>query len=256
MSTTHSPSTSPQHAGRPLDHFEQALLSDLRQVVTERAAPPEPRRRPPHRKGRRVTLGVAAAGLTAAALGYLGMGSGSAAFAVENQGDDVVVRIHELSDAPGLEAALAEHGVTAEVSYGGAERSVIAIDDEGNVSTDDVEGSAIEDTQDDVAGSGLSEQQEEVGPGDDEPARQHATAVPEVDPGAPGEDACGGPDGTDAPVSLERDGSDVVVTLDGDAITTAGMFQIVTFTGENDSQTLVASYEAGELRCGVLTTVE
>lgn len=99
-----------------LDTFEQSLLNELRQQVAARNAHRTPRRR--------WTAGIAAGGLaTAGAVAVaISLGSGlvgpSAAYAVESQADgDVVVTVHHLSDAAGLEHALAAKGVHADVRY-------------------------------------------------------------------------------------------------------------------------------------------
>ena len=97
-----------------LDNFESSLLTELRTHVTERAAS-GPSRRP---IGRRIAALAAAAAVAGVAVtGIVGLRP-DAAFAVEPQaGGDVVVTVIELSDADGLERALAKEGVTAEVTY-------------------------------------------------------------------------------------------------------------------------------------------
>lgn len=100
-----------------LDTFEQSLLSELRQHVAARsAARPTP--------GTRWTARVAVGGLAtaAAAAVALSLGTGlvgpSAAYAVESAPNgDVVVTVHHLADADGLEGALAAKGVQAIVTY-------------------------------------------------------------------------------------------------------------------------------------------
>lgn len=97
-----------------LDPFETALLGELREVV--RAQPATRRRR-----GRVLALaGVAASG--AAAVGAVLVTGGSApAFAVHRDADgDVTVTINRLENASGLEQALADVGVTADVRYQGS----------------------------------------------------------------------------------------------------------------------------------------
>lgn len=97
---------------RTLDPFEQSLLTELRRHVSERDAVPV-------RRGRRrlaaVGAGVLAAGSVATTAVLL---QPDPAFAVHEERDgDVVVTISSLKDADGLERALAEHGVEADVSY-------------------------------------------------------------------------------------------------------------------------------------------
>lgn len=98
-----------------LDHFESALLNELRTHVTERQAMPDRRQR---QIGRR----FAAIAAAAAVAGTIGTGALSLrpdpAYAVQPQPDgDIVVTILKLSDASGLERALAQEGVTADVTY-------------------------------------------------------------------------------------------------------------------------------------------
>lgn len=98
-----------------LDTFEQALLDELRQRVGSRAAPTPSRSR---RRWALAALPVGAAGAVAVALT---LGGPSAAYAVE-KGDngDIVVTIHRLDDAAGLEKALKAEGVEADVDYDAA----------------------------------------------------------------------------------------------------------------------------------------
>lgn len=94
------------------DTFDQALLTELRQVAAENAPVPVRRTR---RRWALSGAGLAAAAVTA--FGVTTLGS-SAAYAVEENGDgDVVITIKELSDADGLEKALADHGIVADVDY-------------------------------------------------------------------------------------------------------------------------------------------
>jgi len=103
-----------------LDTFEQTLLTELRRHISVRTPERTPARSD-HR--RRWILGLTGGGLATAAGAAvalsLGAGVGpSAAYALESQPDgDVVVTVYDLSDASGLEHALATKGVQAEVSY-------------------------------------------------------------------------------------------------------------------------------------------
>jgi hypothetical protein len=96
-----------------LDHFEQSLLTDLRGHVAERGAAAAADRR--SRRWRWAAVPAAAA--TAAAAAFLLLLQPAAAYAVTESGGDVVVTISRLDDAAGLEKALAEHGITADVEY-------------------------------------------------------------------------------------------------------------------------------------------
>lgn len=111
----------------PLDGYETALLRELRGVVQERAylvsahtsqSPDGPRLTSRPRRTLRwaVPLGIAAAGAVALTITQPFSG-GTPAFAVEEQSGEVTVQINRLEGADGLEAALAEHGITAAVDY-------------------------------------------------------------------------------------------------------------------------------------------
>ena len=111
--------TAPQ---RPLGAFEERLLTQLRQVVAERAATPSggrPARILGWRLRLRLTVGVVAVlALAVAAVVGLPLLRGTPAYAVSSTRDGTVtVRINELRDADGLERQLERHGVPAEVDY-------------------------------------------------------------------------------------------------------------------------------------------
>ena len=107
--------TTPTSPRRELDTFESALLQELRSEVT-RSASASPR---PARGRRRLALGAAAAAVTGVVAVALGAGPGSTpAYAVtEDSSGDVVVTVHELQDASGLEDALRAHGIDADVTF-------------------------------------------------------------------------------------------------------------------------------------------
>jgi hypothetical protein len=119
-----------------LDTFEQSLLSELRQhVVARTPARPTARRR---WTARVAVGGLATAGAAAVALSLgTGVVGPSAAYAVESEPNgDVVVTVHNLADASGLEHALAAKGVHANVTYiagfsqaGGGEKRTPSGDD-------------------------------------------------------------------------------------------------------------------------------
>ena len=113
-----TPPTAPPTAPRELDHFETALLGELKEHVATQPARTPVRERPRRRK--RLAVGIAAA--AAAATAYVVVSPGgpavSPAYAVDEQADgDVVVTVHRLEDSEGLERALAEHGIEADVSF-------------------------------------------------------------------------------------------------------------------------------------------
>jgi len=104
-----------------LDTFERTLLTELRHHVAARAAAIEPiRSRPPRRRWTVAVVGggLASAAAAAAIVVGLGVARPSSAYAVESRPDgDVVVTVHDLSDAAGLRSALAAKGVRAEITY-------------------------------------------------------------------------------------------------------------------------------------------
>jgi hypothetical protein len=96
-----------------LDHFEQSLLTDLRGHVAERGVTAAV-----GRGSRRWRWAAVPAGAAAAAAAALLLLQPAAAYAVTESGSGyVVVTISRLDDAAGLEKALAEHGITADVEY-------------------------------------------------------------------------------------------------------------------------------------------
>lgn len=102
---------------RPLDPYESALLTELTAVVAERSTSV-----PTATGSRRPALSrrwMAAAGAVAAgAAAMLVVPGGSPAFAVSTGADgQVTIRIDRFEDAAGLEAALAERGVKADVHW-------------------------------------------------------------------------------------------------------------------------------------------
>lgn len=102
-----------------LGHFEQNLLTELREVVANQAARiPAPRPRP----HRRIALATAGGGLLAVAAvvgpSAIGVERAPAAYAVEaNDDGTVTVEVRRFEDADGLERQLRAHGITAEVDY-------------------------------------------------------------------------------------------------------------------------------------------
>lgn len=99
--------------------FEDKLLTELREVVAERAATPIDGRR---KRPKRVLIGIAAcltlAAGTAVAVPMLGGEQAtSPAYAVTTQADGKVrVRIYNFTDAAGLEKRLRAAGVPADVT--------------------------------------------------------------------------------------------------------------------------------------------
>lgn len=106
-------------SARPLNRFETELLADLREHVAGRtpapAAPPPPRWR---RRAIRAGVGAAVVGAAAAVVfGYVASRP-TPAYAVSVSDDGRIhVSVRSLSDEDGLQQALAEHGVTADITY-------------------------------------------------------------------------------------------------------------------------------------------
>ena len=106
-------------------NFEERLLDELKAVVTrqsaEQAAPTETgAHSPPWRRAPRLALGAAAVLAAAAAVLVFNSGSDntSKAFAVEPQdGGGVTFKIYSPEDAAGLEGALAEAGISSQVTW-------------------------------------------------------------------------------------------------------------------------------------------
>ena len=215
---------STQHHPRPLDTFETALLTELRQVVSERSQ--HPTRRHTHRPA----TAVAAAAVVAAAVGVFTVGGGSPAYAVTTADDgDVVIRIHELSDAAGLERALADRGITADVEYAGGAGGSITVDSDGRVTS----GESRPEQPEQVPGTGWTSS---TGPG---------AGTPEADP-------CGV--GEEMPISMENDGGDYVITLSGGTIADGNALRVTTFSGDA-AATLVTTYTFGAHTCGASMSI-
>ncbi|WP_224276615.1 hypothetical protein [Nocardioides lacusdianchii] len=93
-----------------LDPFEDRLLAELRQAVT--AAPARRRTRRP--------IAVAAAVAASALVGVVlvpGLGTTPAYSVQEGNAGEIVVEVNRPEDAAGLEQALGERGVAADITY-------------------------------------------------------------------------------------------------------------------------------------------
>jgi hypothetical protein len=102
-----------------LGHFEENLLTELRQVVAAQAAAETPR---PVRPRGRLVLATAGAGAFAAALVFgvpaMNGDHAPAAHAVtDNDDGSVTITVNRLEDPEGLERELAAHGITADVTF-------------------------------------------------------------------------------------------------------------------------------------------
>jgi hypothetical protein len=118
-----------QSTRHPLDGFEQRLLRELRQVVSENPHPARAGRElatPPSRFGRGLRLSLAAGAAAAAAIAVasavsVGGGGGSKAWAVSSNADGTVTvtvgSFNSPADAEGLQRKLAEAGIRSLVQY-------------------------------------------------------------------------------------------------------------------------------------------
>ncbi len=223
-----------------LDHFELSLLAQLREFVADRH---DSRTDTSARRHGRILLSAAVA-VGVVGLGTIAMtGRSAPAFAME-YGDSgaVVVRIHQLADAEGLEAALAARGVTAEVDYAGGAPGPIAVDVDGGVvigSAPAIDGGPPPGGESSAAGRISS------GSGAD----GSAGSVPPADA-----DLCAtGPDGS-PPIALAREDGDYIVRLSGASLGQDNSLRLTTIGGDR-AEALVASYRFGELTCGAMVMI-
>ncbi|WP_109507822.1 hypothetical protein [Nocardioides speluncae] len=224
----------------PLDSFESALLSELRDTVAERSAT-----RSQSRRRRPILVAAAAATAVAASVGAVvfGLGTGgpapAAAYSVAAQDDgDIVVTIRRLDDAEGLERALAEHGITADVDYGGPVSNCIVVPDDGDPGPcDEVE--ELPEGDGGLSGGGQMESEAE-------PAVPTTEALP-ADPGD-FDDPCGF--GENSPASLSRSGSDWVITIPADSPLHDGVDLHLMTQGGDDEAALTTVFSKGDTGCG------
>lgn len=211
------------------DSFDRALLTELRQVAAEPAAAPVRRTR---KRWAYVGTGVAAAAVTAFGLTSLGS---PAAYAVDETGDgDIVITIHELDDADGLEQALAERGIEADVDYrADSGPQVLGVDPPpGGAELDESE--SFE--------AGVEARTEEIGP---EIEPDHAVA------GEPPAGPCGGFD--DMPFDTDLTSDDYVITIPADSVLRESDAVLrITTSGDLEDQVagLDVAYSIGDVDCG------
>jgi hypothetical protein len=220
-----------------LDTFESALLTELRREVAEHPAPvaaPTFVRRP-RRRLRLAAVGAAGIAATVVAVFGLGGSGGSPAYAVEKNADgDVIVTVHRLDDASGLEKALAAKGIDADVSYDA--------DGFGDFTTSNPDGPPPMAPPTGAPGSGaesgtLTQQQDENGP---TPTGPGSSAGPD--------DSCGA---ADPPATLEQSGDDWVLTIPNGSPLMDRHVEI----GTDSSGALAVQYAGNEPNsyCGVVT---
>lgn len=189
----------------PLDSFESALLTELRQHATQPALTPVPVRR-----RRRRIVAIVATGIAASVAGVVGLSGagGSPAYAVAVDGDgDVVVTVHRLDDASGLEKALRAKGIDADVSYdadGSNGPTTVGVGPDG----EPVIGGELPDPP---AGA-ATEQHGSLSSGTSAGGEDEASTVTSGQGTPPAGDPCGFEAGS-SPADLVQDGSDWVLTI-------------------------------------------
>jgi hypothetical protein len=201
----------PPTTAQPLDHFESALLTELREHVAahpvhETATAPVTHQR--HRGRWAAGLAMAAAAATAFVVASPGGPATSPAYAVEQTGDgEVVVTIHRLEDSSGLEQALREHGIDADVSYDPASRDGghTSMTPDGEVEAPPPGERGTTERKADSGGEGP--QLDQSGPG----------VVTEAEPAEPGEGFDPAGCGTGEPATLSQDGADWVLRIPADS---------------------------------------
>jgi hypothetical protein len=213
-----------------LDSFDRALLTELRQVAAERATAPV--RRTTRKRWALAGSGIAAAAVTTFGITTLGS---SAAYAVDETGDgDVIITIHELDDADGLEEALADHGIEADVDYqsDGGPHIIQGDPAEFPDGVEEGEGGTFE---------GHAEAELEAGA--------------EVDQAVPGElpanDPCGGFD--NMPFTTEMTSDDYVITIPADSVLRESDAVLrITTSGDLEDQVagLQVAFSVGDVDCG------
>lgn len=208
------------------DSFDRALLTELRQVAAEGATAPARRTR---KRWALSAAGLAAAGATA--VGFATLGSSSAYAVDETESGDIVITIRELDDASGLEDALADHGIEAEVDYNA----------DGFASEPEIDGSELPDGAE--TGGNVIKGESEIEKG------------AEVDQAVPGEppanDPCGRFDNMPFTTALNSD--DYVITIPADSVLRESDTVLrITTSGDVDARAagLEVAYSVGDVDCG------
>lgn len=96
----------------PLDSFETALLTRLREHVDQ-----QPAQRPRLSRSRLLFGAATVAAASAVVVVVPGLGSGAAYSVQEGNSGTITVEVQRLEDAEGLESELAKHGVDANITY-------------------------------------------------------------------------------------------------------------------------------------------
>ena len=211
-----------------LDAFETALLGELRAHVATRPAAAPAHQPPRPGRPRRWAAGLAAAAAVATAYVVVSPGGPavSPAYAVSEGADgEVVVTVHRLEDADGLEQALREHGIDAEVSF----------DPDDNMGDFVFEGPEEELPELSGSETGTTVEREEGGseePLPESPGQGSGTAAPREDLGC----------GTGEPATLSREGDAWVLRIPADSPLQDREVQITTTAGG----ALMAAYPGDE----------
>ncbi len=218
-----------------LDPFDRALLTELRQVAAEGAPAPARRTR---KRWAYAGSGIAAAAVAAFGLSALGS---PAAYAVDEQGDgDIVITIHELNDADGLEQALADHGIEAEVDYDSEGIGGVGIDGDAPDLPD-----GAEQVEADVI-QRKSEVHRDAGEPGTDVREDHAV------PGEPpADDVCGGFD--QMPFDTVLGSDDYVITIPADSVIKESDAVLkITTSGAIDGRMagIEVAYSIGDVDCG------
>lgn len=102
-----------------LDSFETRLLAELREHVAERTPAGDGASKPSRRSGRTWLAVAASAAAAAIAVAVIvpGVGSSPAYSVGEGNAGEVTVEINRPEDAAGLERALEERGINADITY-------------------------------------------------------------------------------------------------------------------------------------------
>lgn len=141
-----------------LDPFETKLLGELRTVVDERAAKQSTTAPIWRRSAVAVAASVGLVGVISAGL----MGQTSPAYALENDGGEITVKINRLESAEQLEADLAALGINAVVDY----TPTGTLCAPGRFTPADTAGNGVVTSTSDVAdGDSLSFSADMIGPG-------------------------------------------------------------------------------------------
>ncbi|GAA3829399.1 hypothetical protein [Nocardioides panacisoli] len=203
----------------PLDGFENALLTELRQHVATRA----PAAARPRLRRRLTAAGAALGAAVAVTAGGLALRP-DAAFAVDPQANgDIVVTISSLKDADGLESALRAQGVDAEVDYSADLPPAPEPGDNGGTVT----------------------HSEQPGSGDTGGTLERHDAPK-------GTPAPAGPCGDAPPTAAERDQSTVSVERSGDGVT----FTLSKSFVDSDTQVHITTSGEDDGAAGIMVQVE